>query len=166
MPELPGDERTEWQRIEAAEAIVEEMPDRPRIEHGRRGAFYQPAADLVGMPDRDRFEGAEPYYSTLYHELIHSTGHESRLKRKGATVASRFGSPTYCREELVAEMGAAFLSGRAGIEHATIEASAAYLEHWIGKLKGDPKLAVQAAGAAQKAADFILGEGQALAKAA
>ncbi len=167
VPELPGDERTEWQRIEAAEAIARGMPDRPSIEHGRRGAFYRPSDDLVGMPDRDRFEGAETYYSTLYHELIHATGHDSRLARGAATAATRLGSQVYSREELVAEMGAAFLSGRAGIEHATIEASAAYLEHWIGKLKGDPKLAVQAAGAAQRAADFILGEGgQALAEAA
>ncbi len=165
VPELPGDERTEWQRMEAAEAIIQAMPNRPRIEHGRRGAFYRPADDLVGMPDRDRFEVAETYYSTLYHELIHATGHASRLKRKGAK-PSRFGSLTYSREELVAEMGAAFLSGRAGIEHATLEASAAYLEHWIGKLKGDPKLAVQAAGAAQKAADFVLGEQQGLRNAA
>ncbi len=165
VPELPGDERTEWQRMEAAEAIVEAMPSRPRIEHGRRGAFYRPADDLVGMPDRDRFEVGEKYYSTLYHELIHSTGHASRLERKGA-MPSRFGSPTYSREELVAEMGAAFLSGRAGVEHATLEASAAYLEHWTRKLKGDSKLAVQAAGAAQKAADFILGERQALRNAA
>ena len=160
VPEIPGDERTPWERIEAADAIVEGMPNAPRIEHGRRCAFYRPADDLVGMPDPDRFENGEAYYSTKFHELIHSTGHESRLKRKGAAMASRFGSPTYSREELVAEMGAAFLSGRAGIEHATIEASASYLSHWIRKLKGDPKLAVQAAGAAQKAADFILGEGR------
>ncbi len=166
MPETPGDVRTQWERIEAADAIVEGMPKAPRIEHGRRCAFYRPADDLVGMPDPDRFENGECYYSTKFHELIHSTGHASRLERKGATVATRFGSPTYSREELVAEMGAAFLSGRAGIEHATIEASAAYLDHWIRKLTGDPKLAVQAAGAAQKAADFILGEGQALAEAA
>ncbi|MCP3963411.1 MAG: DUF1738 domain-containing protein [bacterium] len=157
VPELPGDERTEWERIEAAEGIVEGMPNRPRIQHGQRGAWYRPAADLVGMPDRDRFGHGERYYSTLFHELIHSTGHASRLNRKGTAVPTRFGSPTYSREELVAEMGAAFLSGRAGIEHATIEASASYLDHWIGKLKGDPKLAMQTAGAAQKAADFILG---------
>ena len=166
VPELPGDQRTEWQRIEAAETLVAEMPQKPRIEHGRRGAFYRPAVDLVGMPDRDRFEGAEAYYSTLFHELVHATGHESRLGRKGATAASRFGSPTYSREELVAEMGAAFLSGRAGIEHATIEASAGYLAHWIDKLEGEPQLAVQAAGAAQKAADFILGARRAAAAAA
>ncbi len=166
VPEIPGDVRTQWERIEAADAIVEGMPKAPRIEHGRRSAFYRPVDDLVGMPDPDRFENGEAYYSTKFHELIHSTGHASRLERKGATVATRFGSPTYSREELVAEMGAAFLSGRAGIEHATIEASASYLGHWIQKLKGDQKLAVQAAGAAQKAADFVLGEGQALAEAA
>ncbi|MCP4055472.1 MAG: hypothetical protein GY739_21015, partial [Mesoflavibacter sp.] len=155
VPELPGDERTEWQRIEAAEAIVEGMPQRPTIEHAGRAAVYYPTTDLVRMPERDRFESGETYFSTIYHELTHATGHPSRLDRKGCGLA-RFGSPTYSREELVAEMGAAFLSGQAGIEHATLEASASYLDHWIAKLKGDPTLAVRAAGAAQKAADFIL----------
>jgi len=156
VPPLPGDERAEWQRIEAAEAIVAAMPDRPVIEHGGRAAFYRPAADLIRMPERERFASGEAYYSSLFHELVHSTGHASRLDREGFS-PQRFGSETYSREELVAEMGAAFLSARAGIEHATIEASASYLAGWIEKLKGEPKLAVQAAGAAQKAADFILG---------
>ncbi len=155
VPELPGDERTEWQRIEAAEAIVEAMPQRPTIEHAGRAAVYYPTTDLVRMPERDRFESGETYFSTIYHELTHATGHPSRLDRNGCGLA-RFGSPTYSREELVAEMGAAFLSGQAGIEHATLDASASYLNHWIAKLKGDPTLAVRAAGAAQKAADFIL----------
>lgn len=165
VPEMPGDARNEWERIEAAEAIAEGMPNRPEITHGGRSASYRLGSDSVRMPERDRFESGEKYYSTLFHELTHATGHESRLNRKGCC-SGRFGSPSYSREELVAEMGAAFLSGRAGIEHATIEASAAYLEHWIGKLRGDPRLAVQAAGAAQKAADFILGDRQALAEAA
>ncbi len=159
VPELPSDERTEWQRIDAAEAIVQAMPQRPKIEHAGRAAVYYPTTDLVRMPERDRFEDGESYFSTLYHELSHSTGHPSRLDRKGCGL-TRFGSPAYSREELVAEMGAAFLSGQAGIEHATLEASAAYLDHWIAKLNGDPTLAVRAAGAAQKAADFILGQAE------
>ncbi|MCP4490024.1 MAG: DUF1738 domain-containing protein, partial [Gammaproteobacteria bacterium] len=148
VPELPGDERTEWQRIEAAEAIVEGMPQQPTIEHAGRAAVYYPTTDLVRMPERDRFKSGETYFSTLYHELTHASGHPSRLDRKGCGLA-RFGSPSYSREELVAEMGAAFLSGQAGIEHATLDASASYLDYWIGKLNGDPTLAVRAAGAAQ-----------------
>ena len=156
IPELPRDERTEWERIEAAEAIVRAMTEPPEIHHGMRGAFYRPSDDLVGMPDRRRFESSESYYSTLFHELAHATGHPRRLDREQASVIRRFDSRTYCREELVAEMAAAFLSARAGIAHATVEASAAYLDHWIRKLRGEPKLVMTAAGAAQKAADWIL----------
>jgi len=87
--------------------------------------------------------------------LTHSTGHKSRLNRKELTKVSGFGSRDYSKEELVAEMGAAFLCSQAGIEN-TIDNSAAYLQSWIKKLKGDPKLAVMAAAQAQKAADYIL----------
>ena len=156
VPQLPADERTPFERLKAAEAIITGMPSRPSIEHGGRGASYSPLTDCVRMPGRHRFKSGFAYYSTLYHELTHSTGHASRLDRKGVR-ATRFGSAIYGREELVAEMGAAFLSAEAGIEHATIEASASYLAGWIEKLNGDPRLAIQAAGAAQKAADFILG---------
>ncbi len=158
IPELLADRRSKWERIEAAEAIVAGMPNPPQIEHGRRAAFYHPSEDLVGMPHQDHFETDEGYYSTLFHELIHSTGHVSRLNRKGAAKPARFGSPIYSREELVAELGAAFLSGRAGIERVTVEASASYLANWIRRLKGDSTLAVAAGGAAQRAADYILGE--------
>ena len=109
------------------------------------------------MPNRELFAQAPEYYSTLFHELVHSTGHRSRLARKGIESGSaRYGSPTYSREELVAEMGAAYLCGRAQIEKATLENSAAYIRGWIAKLRGDASLAVKAAGAAQRASDFIL----------
>jgi antirestriction protein ArdC len=94
--------------------------------------------------------------------LTHSTGHESRLNRKGVAGSdgewSAFGSTPYAREELVAEMGAAFLSGHAGIVERTLDNSAAYLQSWLARLKEDARLIVQAAAAAQKAADFILGK--------
>ena len=134
------------------------MPAPPEIRHGGRQAFYQLAADAVTMPDRELFAEPAEYYSTLFHELTHATGHPSRLDRKGVGDGIRpFGSPTYCREELVAEMGAAYLCGAAGIATATLDNSAAYLRNWIAKLKGDATLAVKAAGAAQKAADYIQG---------
>jgi hypothetical protein len=109
-------------------------------------------------PSPESFATSEAYYSTLFHELGHSTGHVSRLARKEITDAILFGSHAYSREELVAEMCASFLSAQAGIERTTIENSAAYIAHWLKRLRDDRKLVVEAAGQAQKAADLILGK--------
>ena len=87
----------------------------------------------------------------------HSTGHESRLDRATIKESAGFGSDSYCREELIAEMGAAFLCGHAEIAERTVDHSAAYLKGWLSKLQSDKTLIVQAAAQAQKAADFILG---------
>jgi len=89
--------------------------------------------------------------------MMHSTGHVNRLNRLGITEVAAFGSEVYSKEELVAEIGAAMLCGVAGVDNSTIENSAAYIGGWLRKLKDDKKLIVQAAGQAQKAADFILG---------
>ena len=83
-------------------------------------------------------------------------GHSSRLSRKGILEPSYFGSHDYSQEELVAEFGASMLCGFAGIEQKTIENSAAYIQGWLKVLKNDQKLAIMAAGQAQRAADFIL----------
>jgi antirestriction protein ArdC len=138
-------------------AIIENMPQRPAIKHGMSRAFYSPSGDFVGLPFPQRFNQEAAYYSTLFHELTHATGHESRLNRPAVTDSAVFASHSYCKEELVAEMGAAFLCGHAGIAQHTIENSAAYLQSWLKQLRGDKKLIVQAAAQAQKAADFILG---------
>jgi antirestriction protein ArdC len=146
-----------------AEAIVEAMPKKPEIRHTGSRACYSPTFDRVTMPDRQDFDGTEEYYSVLFHELGHATGHETRLARKGVTGEegnwSPFGSPSYAKEELVAEMTAAFICGHLGIENKTINNSAAYLASWEKNLKDDPKMFIHAAGAAQRAADFILGKG-------
>lgn len=139
--------------------IVAHMPQRPEIKHGMRRAFYSPREDCVGLPVRERFERAEGYYATLFHELVHATGHESRLNRVTLTEKAGFGSNPYCKEELIAEMGAAFLCGQAEIAERTIDNSAAYLKGWLEQLRSDKTLIVQAAAQAQKAADFILGNG-------
>jgi antirestriction protein ArdC len=91
----------------------------------------------------------------LFHELSHSTGHTSRVGRDGIEQLNTFGSESYSKEELIAEMGAAFLCGVTGIAPRTIENSAAYLRTWISRLRGDSKLLVSAASAAQKASDYI-----------
>lgn len=114
-----------------------------------------PSRDSVGMPARGLFHSSEEFYSTLFHELTHSTGHTSRVGREGIEQLNKFGSESYSREELIAEMGAVMLCGVTGIAPATLENSAAYLKTWIARLKSDSKLIVQAASAAQKAADYI-----------
>lgn len=147
--------------IKIAERILAGMPDnKPRVDHGFGQACYRPATDTVCMPDRGDFDTAEHYYDTLFHELTHSTGHPSRLAREGITEPVRFGSKTYAREELVAEMGAAFLCGECGIVDRIIDNSAAYVQSWLQKLKNDKRLVIVAAGQAQKAAGWILGNGK------
>ena len=136
--------------------IVAHMPQPPLIKHGMTRAYYSPTEDCIGMPVRGRFEREEEYYSTLFHELVHATGHDMRLKRATLTESAGFGSNPYCKEELIAEMGAAFLCGHAEIVERTIDNSAAYLNGWLEQLRSDKTLIVQAAAQAQKAADFIL----------
>jgi len=157
---LYGDDRSVVNPIEECETVVKSMPNPPRIER-ESAAFYRPSADMVGMPSRNCFVSAEAYYSTLFHELTHSTGHKSRLNRFEENATDhQFGSESYSREELVAEMGAAMLSGIAGISHATLSNSASYLQAWISRLKSDSRLIITAASHAQKAADYILGKGR------
>lgn len=137
--------------------IVVAMPQPPVIKHGMTKAFYSPHEDFVGMPMRERFDTEEGYFATLFHELVHSTGHEKRLKRVTLAENNGFGYDPYCKEELIAEMGAAFLCGQAEIAERTIDSSAAYIKGWLDQLHHDKTLIVQAAAQAQKAADFILG---------
>ncbi len=151
---LPGD----FNPIANAEKLVTGYTGAPSLRHQGGVACYSPGADQVTMPAAGYFDDAAAYYATLFHELAHSTGHLSRLNRPDMG-GSRFGSDPYAREELVAEMAASMLCGVAGIDAAPLlDNSAAYLGSWIGKLKGDSKLAVQAASAAQRAADWIQGQ--------
>ena len=143
--------------IEECERILAAMPNPPRFEQDYR-AWYRPSTDTVGMPARNTFESAESFYSTLFHELTHSTGHSKRIGRDGIEKLNTFGSESYSKEELVAEMGAAMLAGVAGIEHKTLGNSASYLKSWIDVLKSDSRMVVFAASQAQKAADYILGK--------
>lgn len=144
--------------IEAAAAIADGYRGSPRIEHRGGTAFYRPSEDRIQIAEPERFVDRESYYATLFHELVHSTGHTSRLDRGLDSDPSPFGSPDYSKEELVAEMGAAFLAAQSGISPATVEQSAAYINGWRKKLGSDPKLVVHAAGAGQRAADWIMGE--------
>ena len=151
----PADDAAFIQTVPAE--LVANMPQRPVIKHGMNMASYSPVSDVVNMPDRVRFQSEDHYYATLFHELVHATGHEKRLKRASIMERNGYGSNPYAKEELIAEMGSAFLCGYAGIVDRTIDSSAAYLEGWLKSLQEDKTLIVHAAAQAQKAADFILG---------
>ena len=141
---------------ERAAAIVQNAKLCP-IHHAGFAACYSPRDDVIRVPAPSTFHSQEDYYHTVYHELTHASGHSSRLDREGVT-QSRFGSEPYSKEELVAELGAAFLSNEVSIlDSVRFENSAAYLGSWVQKLENDPKLIVSAASQAQRACDFIRG---------
>jgi antirestriction protein ArdC len=159
---LPEIEEREFTPIEQAERIVNGYvlvpgagnPGPPMLFGGDR-AYYSPFEDTVKTPRAELFESDEAFYSTLFHELVHSTGHKKRLGRIEPAI---FGSDPYAKEELVAEVGASFLCGIAGLAAAGDEQSAAYIAGWLKALSSDRRLVVQAAAQAQKAVDMIVGE--------
>ena len=154
--ELPDTETKTFDSIEACEAVVADYEKCPTINHGGSRAYYRPSTDAVQMPNKETFDTPGAYYATLFHEMAHSTGHKSRLNR--ADFESYFSSENYSKEELVAEMGAAFLAAETGIDAGTVENSAAYIQNWLSVLRDDRKLIVHAGQAAQKATDFIHGK--------
>ena len=150
---------------EAAEAIIQSYIDRAgngfkvnREEISGR-AFYSPSADYVTVPCRSQYQDYNEYYSTLFHELVHSTGHKSRLNRfTGKAANAAFGSTEYSKEELVAEIGSASVLNSIGLESAnSFRNSAAYIKSWSEKIKSDPLCYVSAANKAQAAFDLLLG---------
>ncbi|QYN41013.1 ssDNA-binding domain-containing protein (plasmid) [Pseudonocardia sp. DSM 110487] len=152
-PPMPRDN----ERIAACdEAVAGYLARGPRLRIGGDRAYYNSVRDELALPPRSAFDTSEHYYGALFHELTHSTGHASRLAREGITEGHHFGDPDYSREELIAEMGAAMLAGITGVAAVTLPESAAYLQSWINVLRGDTRLVMKAAAAAQKAADLIL----------
>ncbi len=155
---IPNDDKYDHQfnPIETCEQLIESWNDIPQIKLGKNSACYFPSLDEVHMPDPKTFYKDEEYYSTIFHELVHSTGHRKRLNRHEKFSNHHFGSPDYSQEELVAEMGAAYLCGICGIEKATIDNSAAYINGWLSKLKSDNRFIISASALAQHAVDYIL----------
>lgn len=139
-----------------AEWVYDGYEGRPSLAHGGEAAFYSPSKHLVKMPLRETFATDAHYWGTMFHELTHSTGHESVLNREGVAKMNGFGTERYAKEELVAEIGSQYLLGFAGIP-ADDENSQAYINGWVSKLKLDKKLALSAAQQAMHAANRILG---------
>ena len=142
--------------ITACDEIIEAMPNSPTIKHGKQSAYYNPVEDYINMPKQGSFDSLTSYYSTLFHELIHSTGHQSRLNRKEVVEPNKFGSELYSIEELTAEIGACYLNSISGIAITQFDNSVAYIKGWIDKLQNDKRLIVYASGQAQRATDYIL----------
>ena len=154
FPELPSREHTPEQ---AAEQVLASYASGPRVLHKGSEAMYRTSTDTVTMPEASDFHTAEDYYHTLFHELTHSTGHAKRLDRATLTELAAFGSETYAKEELVAELGASFLSHAAGLDLSRTEpSSASYLANWLQALRNDKQLIISAASQGQKAANYIL----------
>lgn len=125
------------------------------VDGGR--AYYQPSTDSVTLPPVEKFISTAEYYSTAFHELTHSTGHASRLNRLSKDAS--FGSESYSKEELVAEIGAASLLGVVNLEtESSFMNSAAYIQSWLKALRNDKTMIVSSAGRAEKAVHMILGD--------
>ena len=148
----PGD------RLRIADQMLEVMPDQPEIVHVLTAQpACSPRRDRVTLPHLSQFEGADEYYSTLFHELVHASGHPRRLNRFAEAEGDRV--EQYSFEELVAEFGAAFLCGFAGIENpGTAALQAGYIEGWARTFRQDSRILLRAASAAQRAADYIRGK--------
>ena len=141
-----------WDPLERAEEVVKKSG--ADVSEGGTRAFYNPISDKVALPDRQRFRCHENFYVVCFHELSHWTGHKSRLARD---LRNRFGTEAYAMEELVAELGSAFICAETGVR-GELEHHANYLDSWLKVLKGDRKAIVTAASAAGKAAAFVLGK--------
>ena len=143
---------------EAADRIINAYCSREGVkllhEEGDR-AFYRPATDSITVPHMRQFSATAEYYSTVFHEMMHSTGHKSRLDRLERVAA--FGSEDYSKEELIAEIGAAALVNQAGLEtSSSFRNSTAYIQNWLSVLRNDKRFIVSAAGKAEKAVNLIL----------
>jgi antirestriction protein ArdC len=157
-PHLPiVEKRSALTPIEDCDLVIQEWLGKPKITDSVNGrCYYRPSTDTVSMVPQPFFDTPEHYYSTLFHELIHATGHDTRLAR--GIMHSDFGSYSYGKEELVAELGASFLAAWTGIDLPDLTKNAvAYLGSWLRTIKENPRMVLDAATAAGKAVDMIVG---------
>lgn len=149
--------------IAEAERVISEYAERTDLNivvSLSNRAYYSPGQDKVVVPKLEQYDAPEHYYSTLFHECVHSTGSSKRLNRSTITEVNHFGDEDYSREELIAEMGSAMLCNRLGIETEPVfRNSVAYLQGWLTALKNDKYMVVWAASRAERAAKLIMNEG-------
>ena len=148
---IPDPTPRESEAFPAVDALVELLG--VKIRHGGDIATYYAEADVIQMPPTQQFESPEHYYSTLLHEMCHWTGHASRLNRPGITEGSCFNSLSYAFEELIAEIGSAFLCAEYGIKGDLRHEE--YVQSWINLMEDKPRAIFQASAAAQRAHEYI-----------
>ena len=157
--EVQEEEMQTHERVQAAQEILERMPDPPALEHyqhANHAPHYQPSGDIIRVPELGRFRTPDGYYNTLFHEMTHSTGHPRRLHRFELDANAK-DLHAYGREELVAAMGSAMLIAHAGISPETqLRRDAAYIQHWRDAIQADKPMVLRAATLAQRAIDLIL----------
>lgn len=162
-PKLKKLDTKRIEKIQRAEDLIALYEGKPTITHNEPRAFFRPSEDRVNMPPKNLFSESIRYYSILFHELIHSTGASHRLNRLDTSLFNRFDNHEYSKEELVAELGASYLNAKCKINtQRTEEQSAVYLKGWLSALKNDKRLFMGACQNAQKAVDYMLGEGSQL----
>ena len=161
-PLAPEQLNDEVEPIEAGDKIITDYITREHlnfIECKSNKAYYSPTNDTVVVPLKEQYSMINEYYSTTYHELVHSSGHKTRLNRLQTGAVASFGSENYSKEELVAEIGSATLMSVAGIETSkTFRNSTAYIQNWLQVLRNDNKFIVSASSKAEKAVNYILAE--------
>ena len=157
-------EKSDVQPIEQAEKVINDYVSREdgltfKNDSVTDKAYYNPSSDMVCVPMISQYDVVEEYYSTTFHELVHSTMKESRCNRKAENKMAAFGSDDYSREELVAETGSAMLCTMVGLDcEKAFRNSVAYIQGWLKQLKNDNRMVVWAASRAEKAARYIMGE--------
>lgn len=157
---LQTEELHDIDSIEEAEKLATNYFNRENIKFIQElsnEAYYSPTLDLIHLPLKEQFTDSAEYYSTLFHEITHSTGAKNRLDRLDST-ASYGKNENYSKEELVAELGSAFILNILGIETPkTFKNSSAYIQSWLKVLRNDNRFIISASTKAQKAVDFIMG---------
>ena len=152
---------SELEPVEEAEQIKLDYMNREHLEIKEmisNRAFYSPAQDYIQVPCKEQYQNIEEFYSTLFHEMVHSTGHKTRLDRLETSASAHFGE-SYSKEELVAELGSATLINMLGIESTkSFNNSTAYIQSWLRVLKNDSHFIVSASSKAEKAVKYILNE--------
>lgn len=160
-PELTETPALTWEPEEEAERVLQDYFSREGVKFSNQAgdrAYYMPGFDSITVPLKEQFKDMAEYYSTLYHETVHSTGHKSRLDRFGKD-SGHFGSGEYSREELVAELGSAISLNRLGIEtDYSFRNSTAYIQSWLQNLREDCKAIVFASSRAEKAVKLIFND--------
>lgn len=155
-------ELQELEPIEEAERVKREYMDREHLKIYEKitdKAFYTPTFDYIEIPCKEQYKNVEEFYSTLFHEMVHSTGYYKRLNRLESGASAGFGSETYSKEELTAEIGSAMILNRLGIEtDRTFSNSTAYIQNWLQVLRNDNKFIISASSKSEKAVKYIFNE--------